>query len=248
MMLYDRFREFRQKNTTGLAVLIDPGKTSEHALQSLIAEANNCNIDFFFVGGSYVLPHHMDRCLSQLNAETNIPVIIFPGHESQINPNARGILLLSLISGRNPDLLIGKHVSSSLTLSQSGLELLPTGYMLIENGGISSVNYISQTLPIPRQKYDLAVATALAGEQLGLRLIYLEAGSGAELPVPPAMIRQVRKYLSIPLIVGGGINSLQKLEAAREAGADLIVVGNVLEHSPQLLQDFVIACRSTIKQ
>ncbi|MFM7431665.1 MAG: geranylgeranylglyceryl/heptaprenylglyceryl phosphate synthase, partial [Flammeovirgaceae bacterium] len=163
--------------------------------------------------------------------------VIFPGSSLQIDPAADALLFLSLISGRNPDLLIGQHVIAAPILKNNKLEVMPTGYILINSGKITSVAYISNTTPIPEDKYSLAACTALAGEMLGLRLIYLDAGSGAENEISPKMISTVRKAVNVPLIVGGGINTSRKAIAALEAGADLIVIGNALEKDPNLLTE-----------
>lgn len=221
-----------------LVVLVDPGKTGLRQLHHLIHLSLQHPVDYFFVGGSLANIDQFDQCVSSLKELQPAPVIIFPGNELQIHPAADALLLLSLISGRNPELLIGKHVHAAHTLLRSGLEIIPTGYLLVESGRLTSVAYMSHTLPIPRDKSDIAVATALAGQLLGLKLIYLEAGSGAEQPVPAEMIRAVKSRLSIPLIVGGGIDSESRLQAALEAGADLVVIGNALESQPELLAGF----------
>jgi putative glycerol-1-phosphate prenyltransferase len=164
-------------------------------------------------------------------------VVLFPGSAQQVDPGADGILFLSLISGRNPEYLIGQHVLAAPLLKESGLEILPTGYMLINSGKMTSVAYVSNTIPLPEDKYSLAASTAMAGEMLGLRLMYLDAGSGAEREISARMIGAVRKAIDIPLIVGGGINTAEKAHNALHAGADLIVIGNALEKSPDLLTE-----------
>lgn len=169
------------------------------------------------------------------------PRILFPGNVLQVSREAEAILLLSLISGRNPDLLIGQHVIAAPYLKESGLEILPTGYLLIDGGSPTSVSYMSNTIPIPANKPDIARCTAMAGEMLGLRLMYLDAGSGARNPVPEAMIRAVRSEIGVPLIVGGGIRIPEQAMAAVSAGADLIVIGNAVEQSPQLILEMAEA-------
>ncbi len=233
-----QLQSIHQIRSTGrpmLAVLIDPGKMQGSALDELLRIAARCAVDFFFVGGSTSRPDAFAQTVSQLKKSQEKPVILFPGNELQISAEADALLLLSLISGRNPELLIGKHVAAAPALLRSGLEIIPTGYMLVESGKITSVAYMSHTMPLPRDKSDIAVATALAGQFLGMKMIYLEAGSGAEIPVPVEMIRAVRSQLNIPLIVGGGITTEEKLRNAIRAGADLVVVGNVLEKNPSLL-------------
>jgi phosphoglycerol geranylgeranyltransferase len=182
-----------------------------------------------------------------LRRQKDIPVVIFPGSNLHIHSEADGILLLSLISGRNPELLIGQHVIAAPILKNSGLEILPTGYMLIESGKPTTVSYISNTQPIPADKEDIAVCTAMAGEMLGLRLLYLDGGSGAINPVPPKMISAVRRNTSLPVIVGGGITSGTKAEQAWLAGADYVVIGNGLEKEPELL-DQIIKVRNRLNQ
>ncbi len=161
----------------------------------------------------------------------------------QFCPLADAILLLSLISGRNPDFLIGNHIHVSKAIKQSGMEVIPTGYMLIESGCITSVQYISNTTPIPSSKHDIAIATALAGQQLGLKAIYLEAGSGADYPVPQKLIEDVRREIELPIIVGGGLNTPEKVNRARLAGANMVVVGNALQNDATLLTRLVEASR-----
>jgi putative glycerol-1-phosphate prenyltransferase len=204
-------------------------------LQHLINLASENCIDYFFVGGSLVTTTNLSEIVQQIKQSVNLPVILFPGNSIQIEPSADGILFLSLISGRNPELLIGQHVVAAPIVRNTRLEVLPTGYMLISSGRTTSVAYISNTTPIPDDKYSLAACTAMAGEMLGLQLMYLDAGSGAEKEISARMISTVRKSIHTPLIVGGGINTAQKALTALEAGADMIVIGNALEKDPNLL-------------
>ncbi len=220
-----------------LAVLIDPDKTEK--LAQLLNLAKQTPPDFFLLGGSLSGANNLAACISQIRSITKIPVLLFPGNEFQISPTADAILLLSLISGRNPELLIGKHVSASGIIRDSKLEIIPTGYLLIESGTITAVNYISNTQPIPRNKKSIAALTALAGEQLGLKIIYLEAGSGAQQPVPLEMISAVRQTISIPLFIGGGLRTVKEVAERCDAGADVIVIGNALEENPELLPLFI---------
>lgn len=221
-----------------IAVLVDPDKAEDPAkLKQLIHLANENCIDFFFVGGSLITTPNLSEVVQSIKEDVNIPVILFPGSSVQIDPSADAILFLSLISGRNPDLLIGQHVQAAPILKNNRMEVMPTGYMLVSSGRTTSVAYISNTTPIPEDKYSLAACTALAGEMLGLRLIYLDAGSGAEREISPRMISAVRKSISVPLIVGGGITTPQKAISALEAGADMIVIGNALEKNPDLLTE-----------
>jgi putative glycerol-1-phosphate prenyltransferase len=199
--------------------------------------ANENCVDFFFVGGSLVTTTNLNEVIKHMKENVSIPVILFPGSSLQIDPSADAILFLSLISGRNPDLLIGQHVIAAPILRNNKIEVIPTGYILVNSGKTTSVAYISNTTPIPEDKYSLAACTALAGEMLGLRLVYLDAGSGAEREISAKMISAVRKAVSVPLIVGGGINTSRKAITALEAGADLIVIGNALEKDPNLLTE-----------
>jgi len=221
-----------------IAVLIDPDKIGDaEQLEPLLRlAAENC-VDYFFVGGSLVTTTNLVDVVKTIKENSSIPVILFPGSALQIDASADAILFLSLISGRNPDLLIGQHVVAAPILKSNKLEVLPTGYILINSGKTTSVAYISNTTPIPEDKYSLAACTAMAGEMLGLKLIYLDAGSGAEREVNRKMIHAVRKSVDVPLIVGGGINTPEKAIHALEAGADLIVLGNALEKTPELLTE-----------
>jgi len=221
-----------------LAVLIDPDKCSEEHLQRLIPLLQQHTPDFVFVGGSQ-LKISFSTLIETFREALHIPVVLFPGDVSQFSPNADALLLLSLISGRNPEYLISQHVSAAVPINKSGLEVIPTGYMLIDGGTKSAVEYISNTQPIPRNKNEIALATALAGQLLGLKAIYLEAGSGAQMPVPAAMIQAVKQNIQIPLIVGGGIKNSEQLYDAYEAGADLVVIGNILETEPEKIKELM---------
>jgi len=238
MKILDTLQERHAVGKKSIAVLVDPDKADDPAkLKHLIHLASENCVDFFFVGGSLITTPYLSEVIQRIKEDVNIPVILFPGSSLQIDPSADAILFLSLISGRNPDLLIGQHVQAAPILKNNRMEVLPTGYMLVSSGKTTSVAYISNTTPIPEDKYSLAACTAMAGEMLGLRLIYLDAGSGAEREISPRMIAAVRKAVEVPLIVGGGITSAQKAFAALEAGADMIVIGNALEKSPDLLSE-----------
>jgi phosphoglycerol geranylgeranyltransferase len=210
------------------AILVDPDKHDEASLQQLTGLVNDSAIDFILVGGSLV-SGSVDDTVHALKGKTKLPILLFPGNVLQISPHADGILFLSLISGRNPEFLIGNHVIAAPVLKKLNLEVIPTGYILIENGRTTAVEYVSNTKPIPADKIDLTVATAMAGEMLGHKMLYLEAGSGALKPVNSGMIREVKKNTTIPLIVGGGIHTAEQVRMIYEAGADIIVVGTVLE-------------------
>lgn len=236
MSILKSLQERHQAGKKSIAVLVDPDKMDDVGkLNTLIRLASENCIDYFFVGGSLITTTNLAEVVKLIKENVSIPVILFPGSSLQIDANADGILFLSLISGRNPDLLIGQHVVAAPILKNNKLEVMPTGYLLINSGKTTSVAYISNTTPIPDDKYSLAACTAMAGEMLGLRLIYLDAGSGAEKEISNKMINAVRKAVDVPLIVGGGINTSQKAINALEAGADLIVIGNALEKDPNLL-------------
>ncbi len=225
------------KNNKKLAILIDPDKADEFYINALLQLADRGQIDFFFVGGSLVA-ENPEKIILNLKKHTRVPVILFPGSLLQYTHSADAILLLSLISGRNPELLIGNQVAVAPFLKKSNMEVLSTGYILINTGSITSVEYISNTVPIPDNKIDIVVATAIAGEMLGLKLIYLEAGSGAQRTVSPELIQNVKQNITVPLIVGGGIKTEQQIKNICNAGADIIVLGTAIEKDLKQLIDF----------
>ena len=226
------------------AVLIDPDKLTSESLLETIQLAKQANVDYLFVGGSLVVTDTLDMVVVAIKANCSIPVVLFPGSPDQITPKADALLYLSLISGRNPELLIGQHVISAPFVRQSGLEIIPVGYMLIDGGTPTTVSYISNTNPIPSNKNDIASCTAMAGEMLGLKVIYMDAGSGAQRAIPTIMISQVAKYVQIPIIVGGGITNPEKAKENCLAGADIIVVGNAIEKDPALISQMAAAIHS----
>lgn len=218
-----------------LAVLIDPDKTSPADCVKIAGLATEAEVDLFFVGSSILTSDSFEACVEMLKRSAAIPVVLFPGNSMQISPAADAILFLSLISGRNPDLLIGKHVLSAPLIKQSNLEAISTGYMLIDSGTPTSVSYMSNTFPIPHDKNDIAVCTALAGEMLGMKMIFMDAGSGARFPISAKMIQEVRKNITVPLIAGGGISTSEKASELCNAGADIIVIGNAIEKNPEFI-------------
>jgi len=226
------------------ALLIDPDKSDKNGLNRTIRRAEQAGVDLFFVGGSLMTTTQFEEILSHLSKHTHIPIILFPGSIYQIHPAADAILLLSLISGRNPELLIGKHVEAAPKLHKSGLEILSTGYILIDGGRQTTVGYISNTLPIPREKPEIAACTALAGNMLGMKLIFLDAGSGATQTVPGEMIRQVRKVIDNILVVGGGIRTPEQAFEVARSGADIVVIGNHLEYHPERISSMAKAIHS----
>lgn len=240
--VYKSLLEAKQLGEKRLAVLIDPDKMRLGNMRRVVENAVEAGVDYFFVGGSLVVNDMMDYCLDAIQEiSARIPTILFPGSPQQINSKADAILFLSLISGRNPDLLIGQHVIAAPALKRSGLEVISTGYMLIDGGAPTTASYISGTTPIPNNKEEIAYCTALAGEFLGLKTIYLDAGSGAKIPITEKMVETVSKAISVPLIVGGGMRTPEKVAANAHAGADVIVVGNALEKDPDLVLEMAKA-------
>ena len=220
-----------------LALLIDPENISLKDAIKITISAQQNNFSFIFMGGSLV-SGSLDQYVSEIKKATNLPVILFPGGVYQITDKADGVLFLSLISGRNSDYLIGQHVLAAPFLKKSKISVIPTGYILIESGNITSVEYMSNTKPIPQSKPDIICATAMAGEMLGLKMIYLEAGSGAINHVNSDVIAKVKKCISIPLIVGGGIKTAEQLRSIFNAGADIAVIGTAIENNPGLIKQF----------
>ena len=233
-MKRDKF--FRNKS---IGLLLDPDKSRGESLRNLLAIAEECHTDFILTGGSLTF-NSIDNLIDEVRKQCSIPVVLFPGNLLQLTHKADIIMLLSLISGRNPELLIGNHIIAAPYLKTVKEKLISVGYILINCGSKTSVEYISQTEAIPSDKPEIVVATALAGEMLGLGMIYLEAGSGAEKPVPVNIIKAVRENVLIPIVVGGGIRNKKEIEEIFEAGADSIILGNGCEKNPELLRD---ACR-----
>jgi len=220
-----------------LALLIDPDRTPVVSAVKLISEAYKNNFSFILIGGSLV-SEKLDEYISVLKNKSKLPIVLFPGSVYQVSLKADGMLFLSLISGRNPDYLIGQHVIAAPIINKSKLQVIPTGYILIESGSVTAVEYMSNTKPIPATKPDIICATALAGEMLGLKMIYLEAGSGANKKVHSEIIKQVRNTITVPLIVGGGIHSPAELKEVFKAGANIAVIGTAIEKKPELLKEF----------
>ena len=239
--IYHSLTERKRLGKRSFAVLIDPDKVSGKAVTQLVDLAVDAKVDYLLVGGSLVVSNYLSECIQLIKSQCSIPVIIFPGSPNQVCKNADALLYLSLISGRNADLLIGQHVVSAPVVKQSGLEIMPTGYMVIDGGAPTTVSYISNASPIPADKNEIAVCTAMAGEMLGMKLIYMDAGSGAKRAISEAMIAEVAESISIPLIVGGGITEPEKAYLNCKAGADLIVVGNAIEKDPCLIKEMAAA-------
>ena len=238
-MSLDILKEIESKKDEGkkqIAVLIDPDKLTIEELKSLVEKIEDSKVDYILLGGSLLSKDEMDSFATTIKSISSNKLIIFPGSVHQISSYADGILFLSLVSGRNPEFLIGNQVLAAPLLKKSNLEILSTGYILVDSGTQTTASYISNTTPLPRNKPDIAVATALASEMLGQKLIYLDGGSGAKLEVPSEMISAVSKSLSIPLIVGGGINTKEKLNTAFNSGADLVVIGTAIEKNQEFLE------------
>jgi len=231
MNIYKYIKRQKQNNRKLLAILLDPDKVDLEEFAELIKRLQKINADLILVGGSLIGKQQLKKLIKRLQKHCQKPVIIFPGSNTPLVNKADAIMFLSLISGRNPDFLIGKQVETAPILAGMNLEIIPTGYMLIENGKMTSVEYISQTKPIPRKKTDIALATALAGQMLGLKMLYLEAGSGAKKPVPLIMIQKLSQYIKLPLMVGGGIKNRKQMLKAWNAGADIVVVGTAFENN-----------------
>ena len=244
--LYSSILQKKAENRKQFAVLVDPDKVTSKQIINLAEAGTKAKIDFFFIGGSLLTNDNLENTIKLIKQNTDIPVVLFPGNTMQISPFADAILLLSLISGRNPEMLIGKHVIAAPYLKESRLEIIPTGYMIIDSGRPTTASYMSNTFPIPADKDDVAVCTAMAGEMLGLKIIYLDGGSGARNPITESMIKSVRQSISVPLIVGGGICTPEKAILSCKAGADLIVVGNAFEKSPGLIYEMTEAVHSSV--
>jgi len=239
--LYNSIREAKTKGKKKFVVLIDPDNVRLGKLDKVLELSREANVDYFFIGGSLVVNDMLDMVLANIKETTKIPTILFPGNSFQLSYKADGLLFLSLISGRNADLLIGKHVITAPFLKISPVEIMSTGYMLVDGGISTTVQYMSNTTPIPANKDDIALCTAMAGELLGLKIIYMDAGSGALNPISTSMIEAVSTAIDIPLIVGGGIRTPEKAFENVKAGADVIVVGNAIEKDPQLIIEMAAA-------
>src|SRR5687768_16248932 len=226
-----------ETNRKAFAVLLDPDNLTREACLNILALSETHHVDYFFMGGSLVTTQNQAALISLIKEHSSIPVILFPSNSLHIDQQADGILLLSLISGRNPEFLIGQHVLAAPLLKASPLEILPTGYMLVDTGRQTTASYMSGTTPLPYDKPAIAACTAMAGELLGMKFIYLDGGSGALKPISPEMISAVKKSIEVPLIIGGGIKTKEMAHAAYKAGADIIVVGNEIEKNPGFLAE-----------
>jgi len=235
MRVLEHIKRLRAENRKGLAILVDPDKFDpDKHITALLSLQRQEIVHLVLVGGSLLTADAFHTSILTLKKHLSVPVVIFPGSPGQISPEADALLLLSLISGRNADLLIGRHVEAAPALKRSGLELIPTGYMLIDCGPLTTAAYMSQALPIPRNKPEVAAITASAGEMLGLQMMYLDGGSGAQKPVTQEMIAAVREQVKCPIMVGGGLREGRQIAEAYEAGADWVVVGTAFESDPEM--------------
>jgi len=241
--VFEYLLNVKKQRGAGYLVLIDPDKQEVESASTFVTQALEAGVDALLVGSSFLMSDRLDPVVQSVKRMSGLPVIISPGASSHISRYADAILFLSLISGRNPEFLIGEHVKAAPIIKRYGIEPIPTGYMLIEGGTCTSVQFMSATLPIPREKPDIAVAHAIAAEMLGMKCVYLECGSGSAMSVPNEMISAVKANINIPLIVGGGIVKPKDAEEKVHAGADFIVTGNVLENNANhnLMHEFAMA-------
>ncbi len=235
--IYQKILQAISNNDKLLAVLIDPDKMDLESLPNFIGKVNKSMATHIFVGGSEVAESLTESVVKTIKKYADLPVVLFPGDVTQLTNYADALLFLSLISGRNPDYLIGKHVQAVSKLKDSNLEIIPTGYILVENGKRTAVQRVTETQPLQNDNIQLIVDTAKAGELLGKKLIYLEAGSGALQPVSSEIIKRVKAEVSLPLIVGGGIRTIKQLKQAYQAGADLVVIGTAFENDESFFEE-----------
>ena len=242
--IYHSIAEKKRQGKKSFAVLIDPDKVNNPMLDELTDLCVAANVDYLLVGGSLVISNHLDECVQHIKQNCSLPIILFPGSPTQISKYADALLYLSLISGRNPELLIGQHVVSAPFVRNSGLEIMPTGYIVVDGGAPTTVSYISNASPVPADKNEIAMCTAMAGEMLGMKLIYMDSGSGAKRAISETMIESVAKSIVAPLIIGGGIRDAEKAYLNCKAGADVIVVGNAIEKDASLIKEMSDAVHS----
>ncbi len=245
--VFDRIVSKKKLGEKLFAVLIDPDKVNDVSLLSIIELSEKAGVDLFFIGGSLMVSDYMDQCIQSIQRKTSIPTVLFPGSHIQVSKHADALLYLSLISGRNAELLIGQHVVSAPFVKSSGLEVIPTGYMVVDGGHPTAVSYMSNSFPIPKDKKDIAMCTAMAGEMLGMKLIYMDAGSGANFPISAKMVSSVSQHIECPLVIGGGIRTKAHAIEACEAGADIVVVGNAIEKDASLIGELSEAIHSSGK-
>ena len=243
MKIYKKLLDTIQKKGAAFFVLLDPDKLPKNKVRDLVKKSEKAGADGFLIGSSLLLSTKFENMVKEAKKNTKLPVIIFPGNANQVSKYADAILFLSLVSGRNPHLLIGEQVKSAPMIKEYDLEAIPTGYIIVESGRPTSVQFMSDTQPIPSDKPDIVKAHALAAQYLGMKFVFLEAGSGAKNPVPDLIVKQVKKYIDIPIIVGGGIKTPQQAENKVKNGASVVIIGNVLEkgYDVKVLGDFAQA-------
>lgn len=241
MNVYTSLQQARQQQQKKIAVLLDPDNGSPEVVDALVGQAMAARVDYFFVGGSLVMNRQIGQWIQQIKSICNIPIILFPGSLWQVTPEADALFFLSLVSGRNADLLIGQHVVAAPILKQMPIEVMSTAYILIDGGAPTTVSYISNSTPIPADKAQIAVCTAMAAELLGMKIIYMDSGSGAKNAIGETMIQAVSQHVPLPLVVGGGIRTPERAALSCKAGADVVVVGNALEKDPTLIGEMAQA-------
>ena len=237
-MILDFINNAKSNNEKLLAILLDPDKVDLVNVQETIQKINKSKADLIFIGGSLLFKNILDEFVAKVKENTKLPILLFPGSAIQITNKADGILFLQLISGRNPEYLISNQVIAAPLLKQTNLEVISTGYMLIESGRETTASYISNTKSIPAHKPEIAMATAMAGEYIGNKLIYMDGGSGALNPIPIKMIKKVAKHIDVPIIIGGGLRTKENIQAAYNAGATVVVIGTAFEENVNLLESF----------
>lgn len=240
-MVLNHLHKAKVEEARLFSLLIDPDKTSGTDLERTALRAQESGVDMLFVGGSLLVNDRLFDTVQIIKANCDIPVVLFPGDNMQVVPNADAILLLSVISGRNAEMLIGKHVVAAPRLKNSGLEIIPTGYMLIDSGKPTTASYMSNTNPLPHDKDDIAACTAMAGEMLGMKTIFMDGGSGAMNAVSESMVKRVAQHVDVPLIIGGGLKTPEMAKARFDAGATVVVVGNAIEQNGSLLAEMASA-------
>ena len=237
--IFNYLLSVKEEKGAGYIVLIDPDRNSEKNLEEKISKINECDVDAIFVGGSLILDNNCEKRVKMIKSLTKLPIIFFPGGVSQLNKYYDAMLFMSILSGRNPHYLIGEQVIAAPIVKDLGIETIPTGYLIIDGGSNSSVQFMSGSNPIPTEKPDILVAHALAAQYLGKKIVYLESGSGAKNPIPNHLIEAVKRYIDIPIIVGGGIRTPQSAYEKVQAGASFVVTGSVIEdNDTNLINEF----------
>ncbi|HWP81548.1 MAG TPA: geranylgeranylglyceryl/heptaprenylglyceryl phosphate synthase [Bacteroidota bacterium] len=249
MQTLERLLTIRRERGAGYLILIDPDKIDEATLPTFVRDATEAGADGFLVGGSLLVTDQFEHVLKVIKRNTTLPVVIFPGSLFQVSASADAILFLVLISGRNPEHLIGNQVIAAPIIKKMGLEAISTGYMLVEAGATTSAEFISNTKPIPHHKPDIAIAHAIAAETIGMKLLYMDCGSGADAPVSEMMIKAVASHCSLPIIIGGGITNPEQARDRVRAGASFVVTGTVIEerNHRSVIKDFADAIHSAVQ-